>query len=256
MGETFYTALGVTGDADQETIRRAYREQVKEVHPDVSDNPDASRRFKRLTTARDVLVDDGERRRYDELGHRTYVRRHVETPVWESAGEQGGQNRGRTSPSDRATGSTATTGSGAGAGTTATSSSRAGASSQSSRVDASSRSSRSGATAESGGRGGQGATPDGGYGSSWQQAPDAYMNTGTYVEETPGQTMGETLRRVGPWLIVHLVLITSAVSTGSFVLARASSDSSVSLPAALFLIVMLALVIVLSVLHLLTEAYT
>jgi curved DNA-binding protein CbpA len=242
MGETFYTALGVSTDADQETIRRAYREQVKEVHPDVSDNPDASRRFKRLTTARDVLLSGDERRRYDRLGHRTYVRRHVETPVWEAPEKQTSQRRER-SPNDGTATDTATST------TTTTGTTAASTSSESS--------SESGqATTASASRGGQGATPDGGYGASWQQAPDAYMNTGTYVEETPGQTMSELLRRLGPWLIVHLVLITSAVGTGSFVLARASSDPTVSLSAALFLIVMLALVIVLSVLHLLTEAYT
>jgi hypothetical protein len=56
MGETFYTALGVDGDADGDAIRRAYRDLVKECHPDVSDDPTAPERFKRLTTARNVLL--------------------------------------------------------------------------------------------------------------------------------------------------------------------------------------------------------
>jgi DnaJ-class molecular chaperone len=107
MGETFYTVLGVSVDADQETIRRAYREQVKDAHPDVSDNPDAGERFKRLTTARDVLVDTDERRRYDQLGHDAYVRRHVETPVWEASQRQAGEGTATTSASTSTGGSTA-----------------------------------------------------------------------------------------------------------------------------------------------------
>ncbi|MFB6224792.1 MAG: DnaJ domain-containing protein [Haloarcula sp.] len=77
MEATFYGVLGVTPDADEETIVRAYREQSKTKHPDVSDDPDAAERFKQLTVAKDVLTDDTERARYDRLGHETYVRRHV-----------------------------------------------------------------------------------------------------------------------------------------------------------------------------------
>lgn len=68
MGETFYSVLGVGDDADRETIRQAYRSHVKEIHPDVSDSPDAGQRFKQITTARDVLLDEDERGRYDQLG--------------------------------------------------------------------------------------------------------------------------------------------------------------------------------------------
>ena len=94
MGETFYRVLGIETDADRETIQRAYREHVKETHPDVSDSPDAAERFKRLTTARDVLVDGEERRRYDRLGHEAYVSRHVEGPAW-ADGSGSSRRRGR-----------------------------------------------------------------------------------------------------------------------------------------------------------------
>jgi molecular chaperone DnaJ len=70
---TFYDVLDVPQDASREEIRTAYREKVKETHPDVSDHPDAERRFKRLTRAREVLTDPDERARYDRLGHRQYV---------------------------------------------------------------------------------------------------------------------------------------------------------------------------------------
>jgi len=232
MGETFYTVLGVSRDADRETIRGAYRDQIKEAHPDVSDSPDAGERFKRLTTARDVLVDDDERRRYHRLGHDTYVRRHVETPVWTAA-----------SPAEAGPTQTATDSGGATA-------------DQSTGGETASTGRATTDTRETTASRGQGATPDGGYGASWQQAPEEYMRTTGYTESTPGRTMTDIIGRLGPWLLVHVVLLSSAVGTGAFVLVRAINDPTISLPSALFLVLMLSLVVVISVLHLLTEAYT
>jgi curved DNA-binding protein CbpA len=82
MTQTFYSVLGVGPDADADAVERAYREAVKECHPDVSDRPDARDEFRRLTTARDVLTDESERTRYHRLGHVSYVRQHVDCSVW------------------------------------------------------------------------------------------------------------------------------------------------------------------------------
>jgi DnaJ-class molecular chaperone len=73
--ETLYDVLGIDSTADSETIRTAYREQAKRHHPDVSES--SSKKFRRLTTARDVLLDERERTRYDALGHRRYARYHL-----------------------------------------------------------------------------------------------------------------------------------------------------------------------------------
>lgn len=73
--ETFYEVLSVPPDASRETIQRAYREMVKEHHPDVSEHPDARERFKRITRAKTVLTDPAERTRYDRLGHEAYLAR-------------------------------------------------------------------------------------------------------------------------------------------------------------------------------------
>ncbi|WP_424004589.1 J domain-containing protein [Haloarcula salina] len=73
MTETFYDVLGVTPDASTADIRAAYRARLKETHPDVSDDADASEATQRLIEARDVLTDADERARYDRLGHEAYV---------------------------------------------------------------------------------------------------------------------------------------------------------------------------------------
>ncbi|MFP8956260.1 DnaJ domain-containing protein [Natrialbaceae archaeon A-CW3] len=74
MGESYYDVLGVEPDASPREITDAYRERVLETHPDRTDAPDAADRFDRVTTARDVLTDEGERARYDRLGHDAYRR--------------------------------------------------------------------------------------------------------------------------------------------------------------------------------------
>ncbi|WP_324757762.1 J domain-containing protein [Haloarcula montana] len=81
--KTFYSILGVGPDDDAAQIREAYRDQVKQHHPDVSEAADAPRQFKRLTTAKEVLTDEDERARYDRLGHESYLRRQPTTAGWE-----------------------------------------------------------------------------------------------------------------------------------------------------------------------------
>jgi len=73
MPTTYYDVLGIESDATQDEIRDAYREKVKEYHPDVSDHPDAEERFKRVKRAEIVLADPDERSTYDRLGHDAYV---------------------------------------------------------------------------------------------------------------------------------------------------------------------------------------
>jgi curved DNA-binding protein CbpA len=73
MAESFYKLLGITPDAEEADIRRAYREQLKETHPDVNDAPDADDRTRRLLAAKETLLDVEKRARYDRLGHQAYV---------------------------------------------------------------------------------------------------------------------------------------------------------------------------------------
>ncbi|WP_435318041.1 J domain-containing protein [Haloarchaeobius sp. TZWSO28] len=73
MTETFYDVLSVAPDADQGAIRDAYRERVKETHPDLNDAEDAAEAFQRVAEAEEVIGDPDERARYDRLGHAAYV---------------------------------------------------------------------------------------------------------------------------------------------------------------------------------------
>ncbi len=73
MPENYYERLGVSRDASDSTVKSAFRERIKETHPDVSDDEAASDRTKRLIEAKDVLTDDEERAKYDRLGHEAYL---------------------------------------------------------------------------------------------------------------------------------------------------------------------------------------
>jgi len=247
MGETFYSALGVDANADREAIQRAYRDHVKETHPDVSDSPDAAERFKRLTTARDVLVDEQERRRYDRLGHDSYVEQHAGNSAWTDDTGTAGR---ATPPTGSANGVT-TNGERAGTGGAA-SSSRTGA-----RRAAGRRRSRQERqqSASSGGRSRTG----GGYGTSgWQAASEAYTRTPMDVDggrgSIPSRLFGAA-RSLGPWLLVDLVLICSAVATGWFLYAT-SVHLQGSVAALIGGLLLVVLVIGLSLVHMLAELYS
>lgn len=64
---TYYDILGVSRNATQEEIKRAYREQIKFFHPDVFDGPPevASIKTKQLNEAYSVLSNPDRRRNYD-----------------------------------------------------------------------------------------------------------------------------------------------------------------------------------------------
>ena len=66
----YYDVLGVPRDADQDTIRRAYRKLARKYHPDLNSDSDAEERFKELGEAYEVLSDAEKRERYDRLGAR------------------------------------------------------------------------------------------------------------------------------------------------------------------------------------------
>ena len=66
----YYEVLGLSRDADDETIRRAFYELARGWHPDVADAPDAEARFRELAEAYSVLSKRESRMLYDRYGYR------------------------------------------------------------------------------------------------------------------------------------------------------------------------------------------
>lgn len=66
----YYEVLGVTRDADEESIKKAYRRMAMKYHPDRNPgNPEAEERFKEAAEAYEVLHDPEKRSLYDHHGH-------------------------------------------------------------------------------------------------------------------------------------------------------------------------------------------
>ncbi len=64
----FYELLGVSRDADADTLKRAYRQQARKYHPDINKEAGAEEKFKEIGKAYEVLSDSQKRSRYDQFG--------------------------------------------------------------------------------------------------------------------------------------------------------------------------------------------
>jgi curved DNA-binding protein CbpA len=70
---TLYNLLGIPPDADNETLKKAFREAVKATHPDIhADHPDALSRFRQIVAAYALLRDSKQRATYDWLLHQRF----------------------------------------------------------------------------------------------------------------------------------------------------------------------------------------
>src|SRR5579883_451909 len=65
----YYELLGVPRTAGESEIKKAFRRLARELHPDVSDAPDAEERFREVAEAYEVLSDPERRAQYDRFGH-------------------------------------------------------------------------------------------------------------------------------------------------------------------------------------------
>lgn len=68
MAKDLYEILGVSKDASDSEIKKAFRRRARELHPDVNKAADAEDQFKELNEAYDVLSDLNKRAQYDRFG--------------------------------------------------------------------------------------------------------------------------------------------------------------------------------------------
>ena len=64
----YYKIMGLSRNAGQDEVKRAYRKLARKYHPDVSKEQDAEAKFKDLGEAYEVLKDPEKRAAYDQLG--------------------------------------------------------------------------------------------------------------------------------------------------------------------------------------------
>ncbi|WP_033126587.1 MULTISPECIES: molecular chaperone DnaJ [Eubacteriales] len=69
----YYEVLGVSRDADEATLKKAYRKVAKKYHPDMNPgDKEAEQKFKEASEAYAVLSDPEKRRQYDQFGHAAF----------------------------------------------------------------------------------------------------------------------------------------------------------------------------------------
>ena len=69
----YYEVLGVSKDADDAAIKKAYRALAKKYHPDMNPgDAEAEKKFKEASEAYAVLSDAEKRRQYDRFGHAAF----------------------------------------------------------------------------------------------------------------------------------------------------------------------------------------
>ena len=93
----YYDVLGVSRNADETQIKKAYRKLAKKYHPDTNaGDADAEQKFKEVTEAYNVLSDKEKRTMYDQFGHAAFDQSGAGGPwnnaggAWNSAGGAGG----------------------------------------------------------------------------------------------------------------------------------------------------------------------
>ncbi len=69
----YYEVLGVSRDASDDDLKKAYRQLAKKYHPDMNPgDKDAEAKFKEASEAYGVLSDPEKRRQYDQFGHAAF----------------------------------------------------------------------------------------------------------------------------------------------------------------------------------------
>ncbi len=65
----YYDVLGVSKDASQKEIKKAFRKLARKFHPDSSNKDSSEAKFREINEANEVLSDPSKRAQYDQFGH-------------------------------------------------------------------------------------------------------------------------------------------------------------------------------------------